>query len=65
LTKQILSSRWKLERDNRRFGSYFSEAFRSYLMNKISPQTTITEQKLKFYADEMMSRKGVRRITSS
>ncbi|WNZ53611.1 glycosyltransferase family 2 protein (plasmid) [Microbulbifer sp. MKSA007] len=65
LTKQILSSRWKLERDNRRFGSYFSEAFRSYLMNKISPQTTITEQKLKFYADEMMSRKGVRRIISS
>ncbi|KZK87935.1 putative glycosyltransferase EpsH [Pseudovibrio sp. W64] len=65
LTKQIFSSRWKLLRDTRKINSYFSEAFLSYICNKLSPNAEISNEKLQYYIKEMLSHNGVRRLSFS
>ncbi|WP_093191687.1 glycosyltransferase [Pseudovibrio sp. Tun.PSC04-5.I4] len=62
LTRQIVSSRWKLERDRHRFASFASEPFLRYAANRLLPEVPITDQKLEKYKEQMLTAKKIRRM---
>jgi len=61
LFRQVISSRWKLQRDRNRISSYFTEEFLRYLQSKVLFANNLSQKRISHYSTEMKLLNGVRR----